>query len=261
MFEFVQTLRVKVKNDTSESHIFDDVVAVELPINILINNKHCITLLASPNGMKELAIGYILSESIVKSFDECVSVEVLENNVKIDTKSECDFRRSKILKLITTACVSTNDYVKLLDRTDIFVSSKTSIAAKKIIEIMRTLNNQCAIFKKTGGTHAAGLFEPTNGKALCIFEDVGRHNAIDKVIGFAALKGLNFSKLVLASTGRQPADMVLKAARVGIPIVMSSAGPINSGIIVAEKTGITLVCFARGKRMNVYSHQERIKRK
>ena len=259
MISKVQTLRIILKNDhIFESHIIEDQVAEEIPINILINKKHCITLLASPNGMKELGIGYVLSEGIIKSFDECINIEVSENNIKIDTKSECDLRRSKILKLITTACVSTSDYIKLLDRTEIVVSSKISITPNKAIEIMRNLNSQSEVFKKTGGTHAAGLFDPANGKPLCIFEDVGRHNAIDKVIGFAALNGLDFSKLILASTGRQPADMVLKAARVGISIVMSIAGPINSGIIAAEKTGVTLACFVRGKRMNVYSHKERI---
>lgn len=255
----VTTLRIKLKNDhLSESHIIEDDVAVETPFNIIINKKHCITLLASPDSMKELGIGYLLSEGIVKSSDEIIRVEISENNINIETRSECDFRRVTIHKLTTTACISTNDYIKLLDRTQIFVSSKTSISPYEITEIIRNLNSQCKVFKKTGGTHAAGLFDPSNGKALCIFEDVGRHNAIDKVIGFAALNGLDFSKLVLASTGRQPADMVLKAARVGIPIIASISGPINSGIILAEKTGVTLVCFVRGKRMNVYSHKKRI---
>lgn len=254
----VTALRIKLKNDQLiESQVIEDDVAVEIPFNIIINKKHCITLLASPDSMKELGIGYLLSEGMVKSFDECIRVEVSENNINIDTTSECDFRRSKIQKLITTACVSTSDYLNLLARTKIFVSSKTSIAANKIFEIIRTLNSESEIFKKTGGTHAAGLFDP-NGNALCIYEDVGRHNAIDKVVGFAALHGLDFSKFALASTGRQPADMVLKVARVGIPILISISGPINSGIALAEKTGVTLVCFVRGKRMNINSHPERI---
>lgn len=260
MTKSFQTIRIKVKNNhIIEKRVFDDDVAVEIPINILINDKHCITLLASPNAMKELGIGYILSEGIVKSFDECLDVEVSENTIKITTKSDCDFRRHRILKLVTTACVSTKDYIRLLDRMEnIYVSSGLSVSPNKIIEIIRNLNNQCEIFKKTGGTHAAGLFDHSTAKALCIFEDVGRHNAIDKVIGFAVLNSLNFSDLLLASTGRMAADMILKVARMGIPVVTSIAGPINSGIIFAEKTGIILVCFVRGKRINVYSHKERI---
>ncbi|MFX1518772.1 MAG: formate dehydrogenase accessory sulfurtransferase FdhD [Promethearchaeota archaeon] len=256
----VHTVRINLKNThIVEQRIFEDEVAVEIPINILINDKHCITLLASPNASKELGIGYILSEGIIKSFDECLDVDISENAIKITTKSDCDFRRHRILKLVTTACVSTKDYIRLLDRMDnLYVSSDINVSPNKIIEIIRNLNKQCEIFRKTGGTHAAGLFDPSTAKALCIFEDVGRHNAIDKVIGFAVLNGLNFSELVLASTGRMTADMVLKAARMSIPVIASIAGPINSGIIFAEKTGITLVCFVRGKRINVYSHKERI---
>jgi formate dehydrogenase accessory protein FdhD len=260
MTKSFQTIRIKLKNNhIIEQYVFEDDVALEIPINILINDKHCITLLASPNAIKELGIGYILSEGIITSFDECLDIEVSENTIKITTKSDCDFRRHRILKLVTTACVSTKDYIRLLDRMDdLYVSSDLKVPPNKIIEIIRDLNKKSEIFRKTGGTHAAGLFDPSTAKALCIFEDVGRHNAIDKVIGFAALNDLNFSELILASTGRMAADMVLKVARMGIPVVTSIAGPINSGIIFAEKTGITLVCFVRGKRINVYSHKERI---
>ncbi|MFX1466866.1 MAG: formate dehydrogenase accessory sulfurtransferase FdhD, partial [Promethearchaeota archaeon] len=104
----VNALRIKQKNgQLSESQIIEDDVAVEIPFNLIINKKHCITLLASPDSIKELGIGHLLSEGMIKSFDECIRVEVSENNINIDTRSECDFRRAKIQKLITTACVST----------------------------------------------------------------------------------------------------------------------------------------------------------
>jgi len=112
------------------------------------------------------------------------------------------------------------------------------------------------IFRATGGTHSAAIFE--DGKLVAFAEDVGRRNAVNKVIGIAALRKINFSRSVLVSSGRQAADMVLKAARVGIPIITSIAAPLYSGVEVAKKTGITLICFARGQRMNVYSNPERI---
>jgi len=112
------------------------------------------------------------------------------------------------------------------------------------------------VFKTTGGTHSAAIFE--NGKLIAFAEDVGRHNAVDKVIGMAALGKTDFSKSVLVSSGRQPANMVLKAARVGIPIIASIAAPIYSGIEAARKTGVTLICFVRGQRINVYSNPERV---
>ena len=108
----------------------------------------------------------------------------------------------------------------------------------------------------TGGTHSAAIFHEE--KLVAFAEDIGRHNAVDKVIGAAAMKKVEFSKCVIVSSGRQPANMVLKAARVGIPIVASIAGPVNSGVDIAIKTGVTLICFVRGQRMNVYSYPERV---
>ena len=96
------------------------------------------------------------------------------------------------------------------------------------------------------------------GEVLAYAEDVGRHNAVDKVIGALALDGGDFSRCVLVSSGRQSSYMVLKAARVGIPVVVSQAGPLESGIRVAEELGVTLICFARGRRMNIYTHPKRV---
>jgi len=104
--------------------------------------------------------------------------------------------------------------------------------------------------------HSAALFQ--NESLVAFAEDIGRHNAVDKVIGIAALQKVDFSRCVLLSSGRQPANMVLKAARVGVPIVASIAGPVYSGIEAALKTGVTLVCFVRGERLNVYSFPERV---
>ncbi len=135
------------------------------------------------------------------------------------------------------------------------VESEYTVKADAIISMVNRLN-ESKLFRLTGGVHEAALFE--NEKLVAFAEDVGRHNAIDKVVGISIQSNVNFSYTVLVSSGRQPADMVLKAARMGIPIVVSKAAPIRSGIIAAEKTGITLVCFVRNPKMNVYTHHYRI---
>ena len=257
------TVNVEVKKIDLQKNVVEKLkepVATEVPVNIYINNKHVVTLFSLPTKLKELGIGWILSQAIVKSLDEIIDIKIEENNVKIKCKEEVEPRimAAKTLKVINSSCgSSTEDFLSLIDRiTRPFVSSNYKIEAKEVLRFAKLLNQKSGLFKRTGGVHSAALFQ--NEKLIAFAEDVGRHNAVDKVIGMAALKKVDFSRCVLFSSGRQPANMVLKAARVGIPIVASISSPIYSGVEAALKTGVTLVCFVRGKRLNVYSYPERI---
>ena len=122
---------------------------------------------------------------------------------------------------------------------------------------MKALNLSAPTFKKTGGVHAAAIFSH-KGKLIFLAEDVGRHNAVDKVIGFASIRQIALSNCFLGLSGRLTADIVLKAARVGVPVMASLSAAIDSGIRVADRAGVTLVGFVRGNRMTVYSHIDRI---
>jgi formate dehydrogenase accessory protein FdhD len=126
-----------------------------------------------------------------------------------------------------------------------------------VISAARKLNEISDNFKRTGGTHAAAIFKP-NGELIFGTEDISRHVALDKVIGKALLGKIDLRETFLVSTGRLASDMVVKAVYVGIPIVASIAAPLSSGIQLAEATGVTLVGFVRGERMNIYSYPERI---
>lgn len=135
------------------------------------------------------------------------------------------------------------------------VLSNYKVKAGDIIKMAQKLE-EGRLYQLTRGVHVATLFE--NERLVAFAEDVGRHNAVDKVVGIGIQSKINFSNSVLVSSGRQPADMVLKAARMGIPIVVSRTAPIRSGIIAAEKNGVTLVCFVREQGMNVYTYSSRI---
>ena len=114
------------------------------------------------------------------------------------------------------------------------------------------------MFRETGGCHGAAIFD-LKGSLITVKEDIGRHNAIDKVIGELILKKDSFNDKILTSTGRLTGDSVLKAVRAQIPIVSSLSAAVESGIILADSYGITLIGFARGKKMNIYTHPRRIK--
>ncbi|TET20438.1 formate dehydrogenase accessory sulfurtransferase FdhD [Candidatus Bathyarchaeota archaeon] len=238
----------------------DELIAVEAPVNIYVNDQHVVTLFSLPTQLKELGIGWLLSQAIVKSIDEIISVQVKENNVRISCsgKVETRIKAGKTMRIVDSACGSTIDnFLFLIDRMiKPFADSDYGVKAEKILQFVKVLNEKSTLFKLTGGTHSAAIFHEE--KLVAFAEDIGRHNAVDKVIGAAAMKKVEFSKCVIVSSGRQPANMVLKAARVGIPIVASIAGPVYSGVDIAIKTGVTLICFVRGQRMNVYSYPERV---
>jgi FdhD protein len=134
---------------------------------------------------------------------------------------------------------------------------KLKVSAGVVLESVRRLNSLAETFSKTGGVHVAALY-CADGKLLTYAEDVGRHNAVDKIIGVAAINNTELSKCFIASSGRLTGDIVVKAARMRVPIIASMTAAISSGLEVAQRTGITLVSFVRGNRLNVLTYPERI---
>ncbi|MFQ6086002.1 MAG: formate dehydrogenase accessory sulfurtransferase FdhD [Candidatus Bathyarchaeia archaeon] len=254
----VKILSVDVEEGVKSSK--EEEIAVEEPFFVHINGKHFVTLLSSPDMRREFAVGHLLGEGIIKSLSELKGIRLDGSNafVSLSKSTGTALRASKTAKLVTTACGSTDpDFLKLLDRIKKpFVESRTSVSAQTILYAARRLSQESKIHGVTYGTHAAAIFT-SEGQLVSFAEDVGRHNAVDKVIGGATLKGAIFARCLLVSSGRQPADMVLKAARVGIPIVASIAHPIDSGVRAAEKTGVTLVRI-RGRQLTVYTNPQRI---
>jgi len=250
----------KIDLDSNIHHETTDTVALEAPVNIFVNDEYIITLLSTPSMQKELCIGWLFTEDVLQSFDQIAHITTTEDTVKVTTHQpieEKTLRTVSVSRLLTTACgLSARKFFQVIGQRNWSpIQSTLRVWAHQLPPMMETLN-QSLLFQTTGGVHAAALFYAD--QVFLLAEDVGRHNAVDKVIGAGVQAGIDFSHSILVSSGRQPADMVLKAARMGIPIVVSRAAPIRSGIITAEKTGVTLVCFLREQRMNVYTHHDRI---
>lgn len=256
----VITCAEKINVTSNTRKMVKEPVAIEAPIHIFVNDNYIITLLATPEFTKELALGWLFNEGILQSIEEVKKVVVNIDSVYVKTErsiKEDELRVFGVSRLITTACgLSANKFFRIFSKESWkLVESKYKVKADVVVEMVKKLDED-KLFKLTGGVHVAALFEEE--RLIALAEDVGRHNTIDKVVGIAIQLKVNFSNSVLVSSGRQPADMVLKAAKMGIPIVVSKAAPIRSGVIAAEKTGVTLACFVRNKRMNVYTHHNRI---
>jgi FdhD protein len=256
--------RVDVKTQKFERKT--DYIAEETPLHIFLNQTHHVTILCLPTLMKELAVGNLLSEGILKASEEIQEIR-LEKGGKclIRLKPTVNLKKRVMVsqpfaRLVVSACGSPDYWPlsKLIDRLELTkLPLNLKVKAKVILESVRRLNTIADTFRKTGGVHVAALYS-AKGRLLTYAEDVGRHNAVDKLIGIAALKSLKLSKCFLASSGRLTGDIVIKAARMRIPMVASMTAAISSGVEAAQRTGVTLISFARGNRMNILTYPERI---
>lgn len=239
--------------------IISDEVAVDEAVCIFLNGRYFRALIASPGMRRELVVGHLFCEGIVESEDEIEEIEMQPAKVYVTLSKEIDLDRliQGRVDLITTACGGSSRPLRT-NKLDISkIASGVELSAQDILLMVRELNRQGTLFHSTGGVHSAMLCSP-DGKCLAFAEDVGRHNAVDKVVGAGILIGASLDKCILISSGRQSGEMVLKAVRVGLPVIASVSAPLTSGIRVAEAAGITLICFVRGQRMNVYTHPHRV---
>lgn len=256
----VNILRLDLSTGKTERQV--DYVAEEVPLKISVNEAYSFVIWCSPSQFKELAVGYLLAEEILKSVDEIESLSSNEeeNSCQIRLKASVDLddrmkhsrRNTRIIPLIKA---STSPYQH--DEKIPIVKSPLTVKAQVILDCINQMNRKAKGFKQTGGLHDSGIFK-ADGTMVAFSEDVGRHNTVDKVIGEASLKKEDLSNCFMIITGRVPGDMIYKAAKVGLPIVASVAAVLNSGVSSAEKANIALVGFVRGTRMNVYTAAERI---
>ena len=235
-----------------------DELALDEPTCIFINGEYHVTLIASPQMKKELAVGYLISEAIIRDPQEIRSISFRENDVHIDLTKEIDLREISVgmMNLIVTACGSKPRGTRS-QLTIPKVSSALYVKAETILEMIKKLNQKSDVHLRTRGTHAA-MACTNDGEVLAFAEDVGRHNAVDKVIGSLALGNVDSGTCVLLSTGRQSGEMVQKAARGGIPVVVSMTVPLISGVRLAEVSGVTLASIGQGQ-LKVYTNAYRIK--
>lgn len=236
-----------------------DYVAEEKPLLIFLNKTHYATILCSPQNLKELAVGHLLTEGLIKSIEEIEKTNFKNEGIcEVKLKSNIDLeKRLKLSKnfsrIILSACGGPYQPWERLSK----IGSNLKVKAEVIQNCVNKLNFIAETFRKTGGVHAAAIYE-SDGGLIAFAEDVGRHNAVDKVIGLGALNKTDFSKCFLTLSGRLTGDIVSKAAKIGLPIVASLAAALDSGIEIAKEADLTLIGFVRGKRMNVYNFPERI---
>ncbi|MHB8102521.1 MAG: formate dehydrogenase accessory sulfurtransferase FdhD [Methanosarcina sp.] len=223
----------------SDGRAEDTVVllAKECPVKLFLDGKAFTTLFASPLELKELAVGHLITEGAV-NFREIIEIDVKDDEIHVLTQNENQLSQGKG------------------SASQVFVDSDTIFDPEALFAGTNHLESE--IYRLTRGTHLAALIDG-KGKLAVQIVDVGRHNAVDKVVGAAFLQGLDISQLYMLSTGRQPAYMVTKAARAGIPLIATKAMPFDSGVEAAKKTNVCLVGQLRKEAMLIFANEWRVR--
>lgn len=236
-----------------------DSTAREVPLTIVLDGRELGTLLCSPSDLKELACGFLFTSGIINSPSELKSLTVDERRwtAFADLAAPSGLEATAMKRMYTPGCGKGTMYYSvaaLACRAK--AASGLVLQPGEILSLASDLQRRSAIHDETGGTHAAAL---AGRDGIEVFrEDIGRHNALDKVIGARLLAGGSCRDLILLSSGRVSSDAMLKAGRCGVQAVVSRGAPTSQAVRLAREAGITLIGFARGKRFNVYSGAGRV---
>ena len=253
-----EALILKVSESGVEGAI--DAVASELPVRLVVNNESLVTLLCTPAELDALAVGFLLSEGILTRKASIKKIEIDSDGPTVRIELDAlptDFASLFEKRTISSGCgkgVTFTNY-RTSGETRIPVSG-TVLGINDIRRLLKTFRTISTLYLETGGVHSAGL---SDGRGILFFaEDIGRHNAVDKLIGKAFLQSVPVENKILITSGRVTSEIVTKAGRNRFPMVISRAAPSCMAISYAEDMGITLVGFARGERMNIYTWPNRI---
>lgn len=245
--KIVEIDAVNFKNN--ESRITKEKVVKDATITLTINNTFSRSLSAIEDSLKEFAVGYLFNENLVKALDDIKEIDIdgCEINIEIDD--------TLLRKNETVLCSDSAGGLRSKINEITPVESDFQVDVHELIERIEELKDNAEIWQATGGTHVAGIVYKDN---FIVKEDVSRHVAVDKVIGYGIMHNFDLNHSYVIYSGRMPADMVIKMTRAGVPILASNAAPANSGYNIAKKGNITLVGFLRGQRCNIYNNQNRI---
>lgn len=254
-----KTLRIQITRFTrGESSTIEDEVVRERALTIILNGEELVTLLCSPGEFDYLAAGYLASEDIISSTTDIKNLLVNESTavVRIDTVSAVQTGQP-FKRVISSGCGRGAALYSAADVSSLKpVTSKLSVLPAQVYELIRDFQHNSELFKETGGVHSAAIAGPNSIEFFT--EDIGRHNAVDRLFGRALLEKLDFSNKMLLTSGRISSEIVSKVARRNIGLLVSRSAPTSSALELSERLNITLIGFVRGERMNVYTHPNRI---
>lgn len=244
-------------------HLFEteDFYVTEFPLTIMVNGEEFATIICSPTNMEELVLGFLASEGAILKRDELKSIQIDDSkgfaHVEL-TKTLGDRFEYSTKRMIASCCGKSREFYFHNDAAIAKTSmSKIELHPQQILRMMTQLQSASVIFKQTGGLHNAAI---SDGNTF--FEhrqDIGRHNALDKLYGYCIQRHISVRDKVLIFSGRISSEILIKAAKIGVGVILSKSAPTTLAVQLAKDLNITAIGFIRDGNFNIYSHPERIK--
>ncbi|NQS88958.1 formate dehydrogenase accessory sulfurtransferase FdhD [Patescibacteria group bacterium] len=237
-----------------------DEIVREIPLTILVNEKELVTLQCSPHNLEYLAIGFLLSEGIIRRGTGIEDISLSEKGWYIRVSLTGDFSIDKYLsgrRIIGSGCSGAFTFYRDVDAQGcVPLQDETEYSYQKISSLMRQFQQNSLTFKHTGGVHSCALCSQEGIELFA--EDIGRHNAVDKIFGECYIRGISTQDKAILTSGRVSSEILIKAVKQKVPIIASHSAPTDLAVGLAEKLNLTLIGFVRGCRMNIYTNNYRI---
>ena len=234
-------------------------VVTEKPLTVFLNGQEIVTLMTIGDEPELLAVGFLLNQNMLRLGDKISGIEYEDDLdvVVVRTDRETDFEKVLKKKTITSGCAQGTVFGDLMDKlSSISLSSSDRLRTSWLYELSKKINNTPSLYLEAGAIHGCVLCKQDH--PLIYMEDVGRHNAIDKIAGYMFLNNIEPIDKIFYTTGRLTSEMVIKTVQMRIPILVSRSGFTAWGVELAREAGLTLVGRAKGRRFIALSGTERI---
>ncbi len=227
---------------------------VEAEVLLTLNGQDLVGLMCTPTLLEELALGFLYNEGLINGVEDVASVRVCGSRRYVDVWLHRDVE-IPTLHTLTSGCGGGTTFEDLREARPPLESTLT-VTPAQVVHLMRRLQDAAVLYRQVRGLHTSAL--AAGEDLLCVAEDVGRHNTVDKLTGCCLRQGCPLGDRILLTTGRVSSEMLVKAARMGTPVVISLSSPTSLSLSLARQWNITLIGYARGDRFRVYAGAQRI---
>lgn len=234
-------------------------VTMERPLTLYLNGQEIVTMMTILDRPEDLAVGYLLNQGMLRADDDLNAVEYDEDLgvVVVRTEASTDFEAKLKKKTLTSGCAQGTAFGDLMEGfSSVTLSTTTMLRTSDLYRLLHRINTIPSLYLEAGAIHGCAL--AAADQPLCYMEDVGRHNAVDKIAGWMFRAGVSGADKIFYTTGRLTSEMVIKAVRMGIPILLSRSGFTAWGVELAREANLTLIGRCKGKRFIVLAGEGRM---